>query len=334
MSEHPCYLYLHIGVHKTGTSALQAAFAKNVDPLLASNVLYPDYWSLAKARDNRITSGNGVPVAKLMGVPLPTVPEDDTAKVLEDLANARASGRNVLYSSETMDLFDPVSTRAFRDQVRELGFEVRVVAYFRAIADHAHSYYQQQIKHGVMTRTFTEYLLQDYAVEMQSHLVHKMLDVFETREIIARNYDRAKDALIPDFLAGVLGLQDISAFDTAPAQVNRSHSDIEAALLRTMAPLFANAQQSRIASDAMIYCSPNAHGKRSISSESMRIITERHADALAVINRLLPDAPIALKSDGLEVSDQPESQLTEAEKALAAMIAGLIRFTSMETRLS
>jgi len=51
-------LYLHIGASKTGTSALQVAFARNAKALRGRGLHYPG--KNQDAMDGKITSGNGL----------------------------------------------------------------------------------------------------------------------------------------------------------------------------------------------------------------------------------------------------------------------------------
>jgi hypothetical protein len=57
---------LHVGAANTGTSALQSAFAKTFNSYW-QNIIYPDDESLERVKLDRITSGHGVPLAKLLG---------------------------------------------------------------------------------------------------------------------------------------------------------------------------------------------------------------------------------------------------------------------------
>ena len=51
-------LYLHIGLHKTGSSALQTFFARNIDALAAHGLCYPEGHTHGQAVAGHVTSGN------------------------------------------------------------------------------------------------------------------------------------------------------------------------------------------------------------------------------------------------------------------------------------
>lgn len=73
-------LHLHVGAGKTGTSALQAAFVRNRDWLAGHGIDYPPSpWDEAAA-NHKITSGNGMGLAKFLNPAHrfhPTVQPDD-----------------------------------------------------------------------------------------------------------------------------------------------------------------------------------------------------------------------------------------------------------------
>lgn len=321
-------MYLHVGAGKTGTSALQVAFARNADRLLAAGILYPADAMSGHAKAGRVTSGNGVALAKYLGVPFgPAADGIRSDHLKEEVAHAYCAGLDLLYSSETLSVVQPEQAREFVAFANDIGYQVRAVIYFRAIADHAVSLYQQTIKHGETRLDLVEYLREVYSAGQLDTLTN-LLRIFHPDDIIARNYDLAAKHLVEDFLTKVLGL-DARDYDTAVEVINRSLTDVEIALMRVMNPLFKSSLQAFVASGALIYGLPDAKRSNTITSEAMRTIASLHGDSVAKINEFLPDSPITLKSERLIVSDAPGPELSEAEKALAVMVAGIIRASDL-----
>ncbi|HUD50883.1 hypothetical protein [Parvibaculum sp.] len=319
-------VFLHIGLAKTGTSYLQTMLARNQGALLSHNIVYPDDVSLASARKGAITSGNGVAFAKFLGASFPS-DQISTLQILPTISSALDAGRHVLFSSETMSILDDRSSaRQAVDAIRALGCRVRVIAYFRSLADYALSDYSQQIKSGTTTLGFVDWLHESKAASRQDRVLTNALGVFHEEEIIALNYETGLPDLFRHFLTRALGIEDVSQFEFAPMRVNRSLTEVETLLMRAMAPVFTNASQARVASDAMLMSAPETSASRAISSHAMELIRARGEEGLSRINRLLGDDPVALASGDIEVHEAPERKLSEAEGALAAALAGIIRF--------
>ena len=316
-------LFLHIGATKTGTSLIQSALAKNVDALRANVIAYPDFVSLEQARANQITSGNGVPMSKLLGYE--PGPQITTGHLADEMRAAFDAGLSLLYSSEMMSHFAAPEAAAFGRQVAALGYELRVIIYVRAIADHALSLYHQWIKSAQVTGSLADYVRNGYAAASQRRLVDRALRGFGPGAVMVRNYDAAGDDLFGDFLTGALGLPGGHGLAMDGARINRSLTAIEAAVMREMNPVFLTPVQARFASDSMLYAAPDLAPSRTMTSEAMRAIEEVCGGDVAAINAHVDGPPITLKSHEIVVSDEPPPELSEAEKAMARIIASLIR---------
>src|SRR4051794_33456059 len=139
-------LFLHAGAPKTGTSFLQVLFARYAEDLELAGIIYPRGHRFDDAKAGKITSGNGVEMAKYI---LPRLPHDipDKAAFLErfrsQLANAR--GKNVLYSSEYLT-FEGKRAKDIADTARDAGYAVRVIYFVRSLAPAALSAYSQLLK--------------------------------------------------------------------------------------------------------------------------------------------------------------------------------------------
>ena len=81
-------LYIHAGMPKCGTSALQVFLAQNSDKLRDSDLDYLQLGDLSGAKSGEITSGNAGPLARSMYPPKHPGRIDGNNSFLEELLSA------------------------------------------------------------------------------------------------------------------------------------------------------------------------------------------------------------------------------------------------------
>ncbi|MDB6455123.1 hypothetical protein [Falsirhodobacter sp. 20TX0035] len=130
-------ILLHVGPHKTGTTALQRFWQENRDHLARNGVLYPgqDDAHHALAHD-------------LLGW---KVRKFDRDKLLAACAEIECD--TVILSSEDFSFLNTDQLRRLRNLLE--GHEVRVVYFLRRIPDALYSFWQETIKQG-RSATFAE----------------------------------------------------------------------------------------------------------------------------------------------------------------------------------
>ncbi len=239
-------LWIHAGMHKTGTKVLQSAL-RAFDDLPRGALCYP--------RSSR--SGDGFPahfsIARelLGGSWRPELGGLDAA--IEEIA---ASGCPVAcVSAEAFNhLFEwPAALERFRDAALAAGYVPRVVLYLRSQADYLESLYPQLLV-GESRLTFAQFLrcaLEDGKVPFtgrRGNVVSyatqygPVLDVFRSvfgaRGIVARAFDAdaPRDRIVRDFF-GVMGVELPPGHDThavlnvrgtADAVLRRMHANLAA----------------------------------------------------------------------------------------------------------
>ena len=136
-------LLLHIGMHKTGTSSIQAFMDKNSDRLLARGILYPKTCS--------VFGGNHSPLCDAMV----RDPRDDRWEGLpgwEAFATEcrQAGARTVVVSGELFSgrLRSRDHALRIRDQFLGLFGTITVIVYLRRQDEYARSMYMEAVKHG------------------------------------------------------------------------------------------------------------------------------------------------------------------------------------------
>lgn len=184
-------LYLHIGTHKTGTTALQHYLNYNRDVLEAVGWLYPQSGCPGGA-----TYGHHEVASSFLGRG-----EFDIGLLREEIDRSKCS-RIILSSEEFEFCRDPNPiTRAFD------GLDVWVVVYFRRQDDFVLSEYNQNVKMGSYCKS-----LSDFASQLEER---GRLDYFAIcsrwagvigRERVLANIYRPKESIVTHFFH-LLGLE-------------------------------------------------------------------------------------------------------------------------------
>ena len=140
-------LYIHCGIHKTGSSFLQTMFVRNRDLLGSRGIHYPKSEKEFEMLNGEITPGNGIHLAKAL------IQKEKVVELLiHDLAELRRMGlHSLLYSSET--LFHAFAQNGavsdFCSAAEDAGFDkIKALVYFRDPVSHILSTYKHRAKNG------------------------------------------------------------------------------------------------------------------------------------------------------------------------------------------
>lgn len=157
-------LIFHIGIPKTGSSALQVSLAKNADALEALSIDYLKIGDFALGAAGRISSGNGAHLARsLLPARTPSRMPDAELHITQFFATVAASKCEIgIVSSE---LFVGADREMFRDVIRRLrirGIKPEFFYYVRAQEELLCSGYLQQIKRHACTDTPEQYVKRTY----------------------------------------------------------------------------------------------------------------------------------------------------------------------------
>lgn len=173
-------MYIHIGTHKTGTTAIQDFLSLNKKVLSKKRILFPqksrrDYWEKFDGH-YVITPSKATNFVKL-------------AKI------CHIKCKHVIVSSETFSLINDVSVigNLFKNT------NVKIICYLRRQDELQQSMYNQSVKAGYFEdiAAYDEYPL-DYWV-----LLNRWANAFGKNNIIVRIYDKQQlknNSLIEDFL--------------------------------------------------------------------------------------------------------------------------------------
>ncbi len=212
-------LYLHIGLGKTGSSALQTWLSVNAGELARQGIWYADL--SAEARAGKPSSGNGSPLVEaLRGGHF-----DAVERLLHEVYFPADAGDTAIISSELLKDVRPPKLRELHGLFTRLDIEPHIVAYVRSVYERAYSTYGQSVKNLGYTEPFSE---ADIARSMLTTLawLRKYHDEFGAHMTVL-NYD-APDADIYQAFAHLTGI-DTGAMQRLDRRVNRSlsHGELE-----------------------------------------------------------------------------------------------------------
>lgn len=215
-------LTIHIGPHKTGTTAIQIAFAKASGALRRQGLLYP--------RTNWLFPAQHRLAFALKDRAIPGLDRPDTATEIDELLRAldRFSGDRAFISSEEFFACPPDAIQHLRDRLGP----ARIVAFLRRPDDFLVSCYNQKIKQpgngfSAPIRRFLD-TPEQIAPEFDYRAcISAWADVFGDDAIRLETYEAGPPLAR---LRGILGLDDVPA--DPPGRPNASVPGAVAEIMR------------------------------------------------------------------------------------------------------
>lgn len=184
-------VYLHIGMPKTGTTAIQQAFSASRRTLRANGLAYPgDQADHALLIPLFHEKGAHHGYCRRRGL-APTEALRSGRELLEDLARlSQTFEGNVLLSSEHFRTFSDTALEALDAHLAGLGYELHVICYVRHPLAAAVSATQQNVKVG--NATLAELFAQPRWHSLIRTLTAPMKSLGHER-VIVRPYENARD---------------------------------------------------------------------------------------------------------------------------------------------
>ena len=222
-------IYLHIGMPKTGTSAIQVFLAQNIEGLLARGISYPALESLKIAKKGRVTSGNmGILSRALLPSFHADFPKDvDSDALLAQLQNKiqTSHSKKIILSSEFLTVVPEKGLIALYNTLK--AYDMKIIIYLRAQEQFIQSVYAQRVKrHGEVEsiEAFTQERLHEKSILNYYQLLNKFSNIFGKHNLIIKIYEKEQlqnNNLLDDFL-DVIGLQPNHGFVTTKKWVNKT----------------------------------------------------------------------------------------------------------------
>ena len=314
-------LFLHIGLTKTGSSAIQSWLSANSEALAELDVSYADLNPAAKL--DKIGPGNGEHIVRFLRIK-DRGPEMTDRRLGREIRRTYFDGMaNAIVSAEAMTNAAAPRIRRLKRALEGLGVEVTVVAYIRSIYDHFWSGYQQLIKRSGYHHGPADFAATYPNIQVDS--LRRWVGAFDDLRVI--NYDTVKDSLIESF-ARACELELPDTIDTNVARINRSLSAPERGLLVDVNRQAAERglEFRALLSDAVIYANPETESAFVYDEEVVELLREKYADDVTWVNRrLLADDPIGIAPAAeLNGTARPDDGETEVTPEVSALIGALL----------
>jgi len=182
-------IYIHIGMPKTGTSAIQNFLVNNIALLDSCNLYYPSH----TMDINGISSGNGAYLIHLLNNN-----QFDEAKKLLDNFLTNANGKNILLSSENF--------YRYPEKIKQLIPNAIIIVYIREQSEQIRADYNQSVKRHRQIYFFDK-ALESALRRKDMFFDFGLLDIWEKcygkENLIVKIYDKKEflqSNIIYDFL--------------------------------------------------------------------------------------------------------------------------------------
>ena len=328
--------YLHIGHGKTGTSAIQSAFAIAQEDLLKNGIEYPiQNTDREKASQFAITSGNWN-----------HNPKESLAQELIRRSRERNNNNSILLSSESLfwrldDLFE--------DGMQELkDLNLHILLAVREIEEMLSSEYQQRVKRHGEKRPFEQFLRSRHFISSHHKRASEIITLLKQNKIKTTiiNYSKHKNNII-ELIFETLHAEEAYPRDTVNGVVvNRGLSHKELAIITLINALFHTKFPwiSTRLSDALVKELPTVQSQKCRLSEDSKIkLYEVNNDYIRNINDSLdPNEHLldksTMNSDSAPIDRSVFQQIREEEQlsinVISSTLLTAIQNESEHNRLS
>ncbi len=213
-------IYIHIGMHKTGTTSLQRFLYNNHDALLRHGLHYPRLPETEYAYYQH--------VSKVLHL------NEEPARFFDFINKSlqERPGASLLISSEYLDKVRHLQRRnVLLEQLSHLqatGRIIKIIVYLRRQDDFVQSLYQTSVRNpkSLSTKTFEEFLALHYPALNYFDMLEGLAKVFGADNLVVRIYEKThllNGSIIDDFLE-IFDIRDLAGFKALPHYANRSYS--------------------------------------------------------------------------------------------------------------
>tara|TARA_B110000503_G_scaffold39815_1_gene65410 strand:+ start:18119 stop:19588 length:1470 start_codon:yes stop_codon:yes gene_type:complete len=266
-------LFLHIGLGKTGSSALQSWLSLNADALSKQGVDYADL--VPHAKTGEVSSGNGYVLQQaLIGQDF-----EEVERLLTSTYFFNPKNNIALISCELFQGIRAPLVQKIHDICTKLDIDVTVIVYIRSVYEQQYSSYLQGIKRSSIAHPFGE-KSSDIAFLRYVEYLRRYVRVFGD-QVLAVNYDIAKKNIYAS-LADIVGIET-QGLKKLKKKVNRSLTLEEAEVLRRMNGMHGGVFAT-ITSDYVIKLSPNIESLISYDKSLLQRVRDITEEDLLWVN--------------------------------------------------
>lgn len=309
-------LYLHIGMGKTGTTAIQQWLCAHADFLASQGIAYPEQGRVSCA--HHLISPH---VPEYLQSVWQFLEVEDWAPALTALDQP-----TLLMSSELIAWAGPGQVSDFCTRLQRW-FDLRVVVYLRRQDELLMAGYNQRVKAGVQFRPLAEILARRLEQLDYEAILAPWVAAVGERHLTLRPYERGQlegGDVRRDFLIRVLGLRDLAGLDFPMADSNPRLDPAALEMQRLINVLLADREAAlRHAPALAAYPGDGAATAALLSGAQRReILAQCEAANRRLARRFLGDQAAELFLDPWPSASAPAARVDDA--ALAA-VAGHLR---------
>ncbi len=188
-------IYLHIGLGKTGTTAIQKYMGLCCEDYLFQGLRYIQSAGGATGVGHQSFAKQFITnPPEYMQINL----HDDAVKQQVALEIENCQEDVLLMSSENFPLADPVLVKAFFDSL-QVKLNYKILLFVRSQDELAESEYNQMIKVRKETRSFEAYTHEEFEGNFMK-IVQAWEDVFSRKNMICKVFDAVSNSAIVDFI--------------------------------------------------------------------------------------------------------------------------------------
>lgn len=206
-------LYIHLGMPKCGTSALQVFFAKMSSSLKAHGIDYLELGNTDQAKLGAITSGNGGPLARSMLAESHEAKTNDYDRQLSFLEHSvnSSDSKDLLISSEFFAMVPRPALESFYNYFYEKNIRLKVVFYLRRQDQSLMSGYMQRVKRHGHVGYPEDYVKEKYRkapLLNYYNYTRSIENIVGKGNVIPLNYENSKrhpKGIVGDFWENVFG---------------------------------------------------------------------------------------------------------------------------------
>ena len=271
---HSRRLVLHIGAHKTGTSAIQRFLASNIENLRSIGL---DYMNAEPPRGDLHTTGNGLPIF------LYFERGEAEPRKLESLIDGYfGAQRTAIISSELLSSIPAAGWLHIIDACQAQKITPSAIYYVRNVYPFYISTYNQLVKHNGVTESFEEFVDQNSVFNCADRLT-LITDLIGADRLNVAHYESEQKNICEHFFSLISPAADKLNFERHTGRVNRSLDEAELRLMR-IANRYPMAHFPGELPNILISSDPNRRSEKPSHPEIIQLLTRRHIHDVSQIN--------------------------------------------------
>jgi len=241
-------------------------------------------------------------------------------------------GTSVLYSSEILFYFQPDRMRSLHATLAQHGVRLRTITYVRDVAGHALSGYAQVVKREGYTDPLETYL-EGYGqwpedTSMRPHL-ELLIETIGRDNTLVGHYDEVRKNLFESFMAQAFDQTNLTGFDLAAEEVNRSLTAQELEWMRSINSRLDTLLGALVVSDQIIRRGPLDPAGLSMTVGELAMLDGRFGREVAWINDAFPGTRLRVNGGAAIVDERcAHPEPSAQEHFLLECLADVVNATS------